>query len=400
MAILTANRPGRAEGPRGLRAQLRQAALIAGIVVRGLRNAVRGVPIPADMKERLSLDQATDFSYIMIGISLIGLSTIGLIFIDFLHTPGAILRVGLMGLIYCDYFALIARARMWLRSEQPNGQDAESYIRDMCRMLVALGGIWSVLLFVLMRQRNLDQLCLLYGVFVGCLATPVMVSPVACALAFWVPISAGILVAGFSADVLEPVVMVNLTAFMGLTGFCILYVNNRLNERAIGAIRLEENAAVIKLLLRDFEESASDWLWETNEELQLEPVSMRLAQVARRPVESFAGTFPAALLGETTQEIKPGTAMDRLHRAIAERSPFRDIVVPVQVAGEERFWSVTGKPILDKKGRFAGYHGVGSDITGQRRQQEQISFLARHDSLTKLANRVLFSETLHQVCDH
>ncbi len=295
MAILTANRPGRAEGPRGLRAQLRQAALIAGIVVRGLRNTVRGVPIPADMKERLSLDQATDFSYIMIGISLIGLSTIGLIFLDFLHTSDAILRVGLMGLIYCDYFALIARARMWLRSEQPNGSDAESYIRDMCRMLVALGGIWSVLLFVLMRQRNLDQLCLLYGVFVGCLATPVMVTrPWPCALSFWVPISAGILVAGFSADVLEPVVMVNLTAFMGLTGFCILYVNNRLNERAIGAIRLEEIAAVIKLLLRDFEESASDWLWETNEGLQLEPVSQRLAQVARCPVESFAGDLPCS----------------------------------------------------------------------------------------------------------
>ena len=250
MPILTANRPGQAEGTRGLRAQLSQAARLSGIVVRGLRNAVRGVPIPADMKERLSLDQATDFSYIMIGISLIGISTIGLIFLDFLHTPGAALRVGLMGLIYCDYFALIARARVWLRSLQPNGSDAEVYIRDMCRLLVVLGAVWSVLLFVLMRQRNLDQLCLLYGVFVGCLATPVMVTPVACALSYWVPISIGILIAGFSANVLEPVVMVNLTAFMGLTGFCILYVNNRFNERAIGAIRLEENAAVIKLLLR------------------------------------------------------------------------------------------------------------------------------------------------------
>ncbi len=69
------------------------------------------------------------------------------------------------------------------------------------------------------------------------------------------------------------------------------------------------------------------------------------------------------------------------------------------VEGEQRYWSLTGKPILDKKGRFGGYHGVGSDITGQRRQQEHISFLARHDSLTKLANRMLFSEVLHQCCD-
>ncbi len=372
---------------------------MVGVMVHNLRSLARGVNIPADMAERLSLDQATDFSYIMIGISLIGLSTIGLIFLDFLHSSGAILRVGLMALIYVDYFALIMRARQWLRANQPGGHDAERYIGDMCRLLVVLGLIWSVLLFVLMRNRNLDQLCLLYGVFVGCLATPVMVSPLACALSFWAPISIGILIAGFTADVLEPVVMVNLTAFMGLTGFCILYVNNRLNERAIGAIRLEENAAVIKLLLRDFEESASDWLWETNAELELLPVSLRLAQVARRPVESFSGVFPAALLGETMESARPGSALERLHRAIAERSPFRDVVIPVLVAGEERFWSLTGKPILDKHGRFAGYHGVGSDITGQRRQQEQIAFLARHDSLTRLANRVLFSETLHQACD-
>ncbi len=371
---------------------------LARQVGRGLRNAARGGPIPADMKDRIALDQATDFSYIMIGISLIGISTIGLIFIDFWGMPGAALRVGLMALLYADYFALIARARLWLRREQPSGADAEAYLRDMCHMLIVLGIIWSLLMVQLMQQHNLDQLCLLYGVFVGCLATPVMVAPVACALCFWVPVSIGILIAGFSANVLEPVVMVNLIAFMALTGFCILYVNKRLNERAIGAIRLEENAAVIKLLLRDFEESASDWLWETDAQLRMQPVSLRLAQVARRPVESFEGSFPEALLGlgEGGQQ---DAALDRLRRTIAERSPFRDLVVPVLVAGEERFWSLTGKPILDKHGRFAGYHGVGSDITGQRRQQEQISFLARHDSLTKLANRVLFSETLHQMCE-
>ena len=68
------------------------------------------------------------------------------------------------------------------------------------------------------------------------------------------------------------------------------------------------------------------------------------------------------------------------------------------IDGEERSWSLTGKPILNKAGAFAGYHGVGSDITSQRRSQEQIAFLARHDSLTKLPNRVLFNEVLHQAC--
>jgi diguanylate cyclase (GGDEF)-like protein len=402
MAILTAKPQIKGQTPPGLRAGVRQLARVAGMVLGGVRKAVRGAPVPAEMKERIALDQAVDFSYIMIGISLLGLSTIALVFLAYRHAPGTDLRVALMALIYCSYIALIARARIWLRSVRPGVRDARIYIRDMCRLLIVLGIYWSVLMFVLMRQHNPGQLCLLYGVCVACLATPVMLAPLACALSFWVPISIGILVVGFSANVLQPIVMVNLAAFMVLTGFCVFYLNNRLNERAIGAIRLEENAAVIKLLLRDFEESASDWLWETDAALQLQPVSQRLSQVARRPVESFAGLFPDALLGTRATRDgapTPGSAMERLRSAIAERSPFRDIVVPVQVAGEERFWSLTGKPILDNHGRFIGYHGVGSDITGQRRQQEHIAFLARHDSLTKLANRVLFSETLHELCE-
>ena len=66
----------------------------------------------------------------------------------------------------------------------------------LAALLAAIFASFSNGLGVLMRQRDLNQLVLVYGVFVGCLATPVMVSPVACALAFWVPVCVGILVAG------------------------------------------------------------------------------------------------------------------------------------------------------------------------------------------------------------
>jgi diguanylate cyclase (GGDEF)-like protein len=366
-----------------------------------LAQMVEGVRLPPDLAERLLLDQATDFSYIINAISLLGINTIGLLFLDFWHGPDALLRNGLMfGVCFC-YLALMNRGRHWLRRIAPTGEDAKLYIASMVRLLVLLGVFWSILLFVLMRHQNIGQLCLLYGIMVGCLATPVLVSPISCAIAFWLPIAIGICVAVFSAKSAELFAGIDLMAFIGLTGFCILYLNRRLTERAIGAIRLEENSEVIKLLLRDFEESASDWLWETNEALELEHVSHRLAQVVQRPVESITGIFPGALLGEImSYEHRPGSPIDRLLRCIEERSPFRDLVVPVIISGEERYWSLTGKPILDKFSRFAGYHGVGSDVTGQRRQQEQIAFLARHDSLTKLPNRVLFSDVLHQASEN
>ena len=374
-------------------ARLRQTYIFFGRMIESAR-------VQPELSERLYLDQASDFSYIMIAISLVGLSTLGMLYLDFIRMAGAPARISIIVATAMVYAALIERSISWLSRHSPTGIEARGYIAKMVRLLVLLGVIWSVLLHVLMREHDEDQLCLLYAVFVGCLATPVMVSPISCAIAYWLPISVGVLIAVWTANRLEPVVLVTLIAFIFLTGFCILYLNSRLNERAIGAIRLEENTQVIKLLLRDFEESASDWLWETNAALDLEPVSQRLAQVAQRPAEAMRGVFPDALLGEIMHyDHRPGSAIDRLVRTIEERSPFRDLIVPVLVSGEERYWSLTGKPILDKYGRFAGYHGVGSDITGQRRQQEQIAFLARHDSLTKLPNRVLFGEALHQACE-
>jgi len=365
-----------------------------------LRNLIFYLKMPEGLAERLYFEQARDFSRIIIAISLLGLSTIGLLFLEFRANAQALLHDAVMLTVALCYCALIGRARRWLLHRAPTGADAHLYIKNMIRLIALLGVLWSVLLILLLRHENGDQVALLYGIMVGCLATPVMVSPLSCAIAYWLPISVGIVLALILARDLEVLTLLDLTSFIALTGFCILFLNQRLNERVIGTIRLEENAELIKLLLRDFEESSSDWLWETNAEMKLQRVSPRLAEVARSPAATLSGRFPEALLGEAAACVgHPGSPIERLRQVIEERAPFRDLVVPVQIQGEERYWSLTGKPILDKSGRFAGYHGIGSDITGQRRQQEQIAFLARHDSLTKLPNRLMFDEVLHRACE-
>ena len=51
---------------------------------------------------------------------------------------------------------------------------------------------------------------------------------------------------------------------------------------------------------------------------------------------------------------------------------------------------------FDRDGRLIALNGIQYDITTSKRQQEQIEFLAGHDTLTKLANRSLFMETLER----
>jgi diguanylate cyclase (GGDEF)-like protein len=356
--------------------------------------------VPPELKNRLFLDQASDFAKVITARAFVGLNTTALLFLDFHRMPEARSRALVTIGIDACYLIIIALSIGWLRPRFVPAEQARRFIARQRIVLFVAGTLWACMFSLLAPYGSIQQRVLVYGIAIGLIATPVLVSPQSCAFAFWLPISVGALAALLINHQYDPFVFVDLLAFILLTGYCIVYLNRRMNERAIGAIRLEENTEVIKLLLRDFEESASDWLWETNAQLELQRVSERLAQVSRRPAEAICGRFPEALLGEAARWSQgPGAPLARLTRLIAERSAFRDLVIPVTIEGEERFWSLTGKPILDKFGRFVGYHGVGSDITGQKRQQEQIAFLARHDSLTKLPNRVLFNEALHEACE-
>jgi diguanylate cyclase (GGDEF)-like protein len=355
--------------------------------------------MPPEMAAQLNIDRATVLAIMFRVICVAGLSTMVLWMIDFRAARLHVFLYSLLTFGALFYIFLSVKGEMWLRAD-PLRRDATKYLDDMFYLLIGLGTVWGALIITLMAVATPAQHALVYGMIVAGMSTAVLVAPLSVSFAFWVPVTACSIISLFcSAQDFDPYGFVCLVSYTWLTGFSSIYLNNKLTERAISALRIAENGEVIKLLLRDFEENASDWLWETNAELELQRVSDRLAQVAGKPPAEIIGKFPYALLGDVAQfDHRVGSPVSRLNRCIAQRSPFRDLVVPVVVHGEERSWSLTGKPILDKTGKFIGYHGVGSDITAQRRSQEQIAFLARHDSLTKLPNRVLFNEVLHLAC--
>src|SRR5271163_4911582 len=111
-----------------MRQYFRGAIVSVDSASRNLRKMVEGVKAPSDLAERMYLDQAADFSYMISAISLLGLSTIVLLFLDFLPAPDATFRDAAMLAISLCYLALIARGQAWLRRTDPTGQDAKVYI--------------------------------------------------------------------------------------------------------------------------------------------------------------------------------------------------------------------------------------------------------------------------------
>ena len=80
---------------------------------------------------------------------------------------------------------------------------------------------------------------------------------------------------------------------------------------------------------------------------------------------------------------------------LSTRLPFTDINVRANTAAEI-WWSLSGTPSFDEYGRFLGFRGIGTDLTQQRRSEEEINRLAKYDSLTGLPNRMLMRRTLDE----
>ena len=91
---------------------------------------------------------------------------------------------------------------------------------------------------------------------------------------------------------------------------------------------------------------------------------------------------------------------------LSSRTSFGDY--PVCAAGGidasekpgDRWWSISGRPLLDDAGRFTGFIGSGSDLTERRRSEAEITRLAMFDGLTGLANRQHMRLSLDKTLAH
>jgi diguanylate cyclase (GGDEF)-like protein/PAS domain S-box-containing protein len=165
----------------------------------------------------------------------------------------------------------------------------------------------------------------------------------------------------------------------------------RFIENARNRAELMEKNDVISLLLRDFQEHGGDWLWETDAEGRLVEPSERLTEVSGRTAHELLGMPIRALVAGV-----PDGGSGALVDAMDWFDTFRDLVIHVEVGGQVRSWSLTGRPVFRSNGTFCGYLGVGSDVTERRAAEARALFLAETDTVTGLANRLKFSTELER----
>jgi PAS domain S-box-containing protein len=123
----------------------------------------------------------------------------------------------------------------------------------------------------------------------------------------------------------------------------------------------------------DFAESASDWLWETDADLRFTYVSPRIREVAFIDPDKLMGQPRSAIGRPVDAELWARHADD-----LAQRRPFRDFIYSYRWPGDRVGYArESGRPVFDRRGRFRGYRGVGSDVTSVRQADDQMRRRAR-----------------------
>ena len=266
------------------------------------------------------------------------------------------------------------------------GFKPNAVIRGMCSYMLAIGLLWTMVGVHATGPEHADHWALPLVMIGGGAAMAAIVGASSPPLAI-----VNVVTLIFGAVVLSgsPYV-IGATALLS----SVMIAHSVISARqviAAGRRRLNLDAEARKALnfVEEFEASGRGWFWETNAEGTLSYVSQQLADDFRCQAHELLGRQFTDLLSVDTSHEKT------LGFHLSARFPFSDVVVTA-ASDEDIHWSLSGNPIFDDRGRFLGFRGIGTDLTEQRRSEQEITRLARFDSLTGLPNRAMMRQTLDE----
>ncbi|MCA1410334.1 response regulator [Bradyrhizobium sp. NBAIM20] len=281
--------------------------------------------------------------------------------------------------------------RAWHKSHQNPPQEASPHAaRQMLRQAFFLAAIWGALpLALFSRIEPTSQLllaCLMVGMMSGgafTLSTFPRAGLVYLAT-MTIACAGALLLCGTGPYLVTAVFLLLFAFFMARN---IVSQGNLFLGNLKAQLELERQTEIISLLLKDFQENASDWLWQTDAEGRLVDVPQRFADVAQLPLPLLKGAQFADVLDMLCPEDK--SAAYNIVGLMEQAEPLHEMNLKVVAGGEARLWSLTAKPAHDRDGHFLGYRGFGRDVTERwRAEKAEAESRAKSDFLAVMSHEI------------
>ncbi|MFN0162109.1 MAG: PAS domain S-box protein [Burkholderiales bacterium] len=138
-------------------------------------------------------------------------------------------------------------------------------------------------------------------------------------------------------------------------------------ERDITEARqLEQDLKVSEARFRDLTALSSDWFWEID-------ASYRFTQVSGEAVGRGLATPVGMRPWENPLSLLEADQWEAHRRVLEKRETFRGFESAIRLPGGEVRWrTMNGAPVYDVDGTFAGYRGVGRDITARKLAEQAL----------------------------
>ena len=204
---------------------------------------------------------------------------------------------------------------------------------------------------------------------------------------------------GISLGVAAPSLLLAMPYFALTVGLVVLLVRDywSLSRQATEqqAVQGGLNGEQAKALLEEFEQAGRGWFWETDRTGKISYISDTLAaKLGCRAGDLFGRAFADLIASSGIGN--DGENQRTLGFHFSARTAFSDMAVRAAIENEERWWSISGRPVITEFGQFLGFRGNGSDLTEMRRSQAEVARLASVDALTGLANRPQMMQAFEQ----
>jgi diguanylate cyclase (GGDEF)-like protein/PAS domain S-box-containing protein/excisionase family DNA binding protein len=165
---------------------------------------------------------------------------------------------------------------------------------------------------------------------------------------------------------------------------------------------LQEKRRIIQLLLesesryRDLVETSHDLIWTTD--------SQGRFTYLNGACQEIFGVKPQDLIGRCffDYEMRPSHVSNRRFLSqLRKHGEVKNYMTRLAGAdGQERWVGINARVAYDENGGMMGIRGTARDITEQQRAALQIEYLATHDALTGLPNRVSLQKAVEKALEN
>ena len=185
--------------------------------------------------------------------------------------------------------------------------------------------------------------------------------------------------------------------FVAITLYvCFLSVSTLINTQVLRShieseMQLKDQNEFMGIVLKDFEEGASDWLWEIGADYKITRGVERFRQSFGFKNSETQNQSLIAILQSRSTTAEQCESVAALQKVLSDAQPFSEVIVHFGDKENEVYCKFSAKPVAGSAG---SWRGVVSNITETMVSQNRVNFLAFHDPLTGLPNRLFIKERL------